>query len=309
MAKFLQLAVYVLCLAGVVLSQTASPGAAEDAQGIRITAQVEPRQVPLNRTATLTVRLEWAGDLDRYEVQRFDNPLMENFNILTTSSANRVQVINGRQVAVQEYYFTVKPEVLGMAYVDGMVVRYTDTATGKEYRLFANRLEAKAIDPLPEPGRYAWILWLAGGLIVVAGGAYLLWQQRLKKRAAKHAEEAQKAALQTVEQRFHSQLRDAIDLRSLDLDVQTAFARLSRLVRLYLAEKFTQGQLGQTTSELISVLKSSSGDERLVADAEEILNTADVVKFSGSAVSRDKLERMYTLFESWLTAPKTEREI
>ncbi len=309
MAKFLQLAVYVLCLAGVVLSQTASPGAAEDAQGIRITAQVEPRQVPLNRTATLTVRLEWAGDLDRYEVQRFDNPLMENFNILTTSSANRVQVINGRQVAVQEYYFTVKPEVLGMAYVDGMVVRYTDTATGKEYRLFANRLEAKAIDPLPEPGRYAWILWLAGGLIVVAGGAYLLWQQRLKKRAAKHAEEAQKAALQTVEQRFHSQLRDAIDLRSLDLDVQTAFARLSRLVRLYLAEKFTQGQLGQTTSELISVLKSSSGDERLVADAEEILNAADVVKFSGSAVSRDKLERMYTLFESWLTAPKTEREI
>jgi hypothetical protein len=143
MAALNRLAVLLLFIWSLVWSQVGNTGAEIGPDGIRITAEVAPHNVPLNRTARLTVRLEWAGDLDRYEIKRFDNPLMENFSILSTSGANRVQVVGGQPVAIQEYYFMLKPDVLGMAYVDGMVVRYTDIATGKEYRLFANRLEAK----------------------------------------------------------------------------------------------------------------------------------------------------------------------
>ncbi len=310
MTLFYRLVSVLLCLASVIRAQSAAPDPSTDAEGIRISALIEPREVPLNRTAHLTVRLEWAGDLDRYEVQRFDSPLMENFNILSTSSANRVRVVEGRPFAVQEFNFTLKPEVLGMAYVDGMAVRYSDAVTGKEYRLFANRLEAKVIDPLPEPGSYAWMLWIIGFLIAGGVAAYLLRQQHRKKEAARKAEEARRATVQTIEQRFHAQLRESIDLHTVDLDVRAAFERLSRLVRLYLAEKFFQGQMGQTTSELITALKSHNAGDRLAADAGEILSTADVAKFSGAAASRDKLERMYTLFESWLSAnPASTQEM
>ena len=71
-------------------------------EGIRVSASAQPNEVPLNRTAVVTIRLEWAGDLDRYEITRFDNPLVENLNIIETASANQVQVVGGMQVARQE---------------------------------------------------------------------------------------------------------------------------------------------------------------------------------------------------------------
>jgi hypothetical protein len=271
-----------------------------DEEGIRLSAKVEPQAVPQNRTALVTIRLEWAGDLDRYEVTRFDNPLVENLDIIGTASSNRVQVVGGVQVARQEYQYTVKPDGLGMGYVDGIVIRYTDRETGKEYRLHSSRLELKVVDPLPEPGSYLWLVILLAFLGAAAIAFFLVRRIRAKRAEAERLAREQRASQVTPEQKYAELLRAEIDLRQPDLDVNAAFGRLSGLLRRFLAEKYSLPLISATTSEVRGLMTEADADEKTIAETLSILENADIAKFSGAAQMRSELERAYTLLEYML---------
>jgi hypothetical protein len=271
-----------------------------DDEGIRVSATVEPLEVPQNRTAVVTVRLEWAGDLDRYEIERFDNPLVENLNIAGTASSNRVQVVGGLKVARQEYQYTVKPEALGMAYVDGIVIRYTDKETVKEYRLRTSRLELKVIDPLPEPGSYLWLVMLLG--FIGAASLTIFLVRRIRARRAEVARQAREllASSVTLEQKYAERLKVEVDLRQTDLDINDAFSRLAGVLRRYLAEKYSLPLLGATTSEVRGLMAEAGAGEKAIQDTLTILESADIAKFSGAGQLRSELERAYTILESQL---------
>jgi len=289
----------LLLLGGLLL--TAWPLRAQSGdEGIRVSAMAEPREVPQNRTALVTIRLEWAGDLDRYEIVKFDNPLVDNLSIIGTASSNQVQVAGGVQVARQEYQYTVKPDGLGMAYVDGIIIRYSDKATGKEYRLATSRLELKVIDPLPEPGSYLWlIILLAAGL---AAALTLFLVRRIRRRRAEAARLAleQQARQISLEEKYAERLKEEVDLRQPDLDPGAAFARLSGLLRRYLAERYSLPLISATTSEVRGLMEEAEADEGVITDTMAILEQADIAKFSGAAPRRGELERAYTILESML---------
>ena len=276
-------------------------------EGIRVSASAQPNEVPLNRTAVVTIRLEWAGDLDRYEITRFDNPLVENLNIIETASANQVQVVGGLQVARQEYQYTVKPDGLGMAYVDGIIIRYADRETGKEYRLASSRLELKVVDPLPEPGSYLWLVILLSILLSSLIAIYLVRRIRARRAEAERLARSQAASEVSLEQKYGERLREEIDLRQPDLDVNAAFGRLAGVLRRYLAAKYSLPLISATTSEVRGLMAEAGADERVIADTLAVLESADIAKFSGAAQMRSELERAYTILEGMLgtdTAPR-----
>ncbi len=298
---FLFLSLILLLQTVPSLSQDSTKVTALPTEGeIRLSASVNKTQVPLNRTVSFTIRLKWTGDLDKYEIHQFDNPLLENLEIVENSSANRVANVNGESQAIQEYEYTLKPKSLGMGYVEGLILTYTDMANDKEYRLTTNRIEIKVTDPLPEPGSKNWILWVT--LIIVFVIVVIIFVRQAAKRKAEKQRQAdiEAAASVPLEEKYLEKLKNTVDLNASDLDVGESFARLSRLLRLFLAEKFHVAGLEATTEDVIKELSSKELDERFVNDTAESLKKADMIKFSGGAGEKSELERMYTLIEASL---------
>jgi hypothetical protein len=276
-------------------AQTANAGAES---GIRLSAFVEKISVPLNRTVLFTIRMEWFGDLDKYEVHQLDNPLAQNLDIIGTGSSNRVANTEGRNTSILDYEYTLKPQSLGMAYVEGVIITYTDRETDKEYRLVTNRIEVKVIDPLPEPGSNAWIIWLACVVIIMGIATVVIRTVRRKKIEQEERAKNEAIAAVPAEEAFLKQIREQINLQDPDINLAGSFANLSRILRRFLAEKLEAPGLEATTEEVILSLRKKSLDERFILETCEILTKADQAKFSGGAIEKSELERALTLFEA-----------
>ena len=264
---------------------------------IRLSTSIEPTRVPVNRTAQLTVRLEWTGERDRYEIHPFDNPIVHNFEIIANASANKVASIGGQTATIREYTFTLQPTTMGMAYVENFIIKYTDLETDKEFTLTTNRVEVKVLDPLPEPGSKTWILWvlliacLAGGGVV----GFMIYKRKRAERLRQLQEEAEKNI--PIEERYLAELK-SIPMNDPDIDIVDSFSRLSKLLRRFIRDKFSLPGLEASTDELVSELRKLNADEKFIHETQEILKSSDIVKFSGGSSSRSELDRAYTLFEA-----------
>jgi len=283
-----------LLISSPVIAQDSTDSSRSQESIIKVSAFVNNKEVPLNRTVTLVIRLSWAGELDRYEIDEFENPVLRNLEIVATASSNRVSG-GPTPTAMKEYEFTLKPLELGMAYIEPTVITYSDRVLDQKQRLVTNRLEAKVIEPLPEPGEGNFSLTLIALLLVlIAGGVvgYLIY----KKRQSQAEEEAEVTL--PLEEQFLQELKESIDLSATDLDIGQAFSDFSRFYRKFLAEKFAIRALENTSDEVVRALKNIVADERFVNSTEDILTTCDLAKFSGAAGDKSELERVYTLIES-----------
>ncbi|MBN2000822.1 hypothetical protein JW935_24950 [candidate division KSB1 bacterium] len=276
-------------------SVTVQPVAGES--GIQLKAFVDKTKLPFNREMLFTIHLEWYGDLDRYEIHHFDNPIIENFEIFGNTNSNRVVSESGLRKAVQEYQYILKPKSLGMGYIEGMVIQYTDLASNEEFRLTTNRIEVEILDPLPEPGSIKWYyitipLLVLGALVLV----FFLMDRRKKNRQAVNEVEEKIS----IEEQCLRELAGSLDLDDPGLKVAEGIAFLSRLLRRFLRDKFQIAGSVFLTDEVIRSLKALDMDSRFVNDVEEILKRSDVIKFSGESAEKSELERFYTLVEAML---------
>lgn len=291
----------ILLAVGCVGAQTtALPAPSEE--GIKVSAFADQPTVPFNRTVQVTVRLEWFGDLDRYEITDVENVTAQNLEVVSNSSANKVAVVNGRNLAIHDFQYTMKPVSLGMGYVNGLTIRYTDSSNQKQYRLFTNRVEIKVLDPVSEPGSRLWIVYVLAFLAVAAVAGYAIMMVKKKKALEQQRRQAEVERNRPVEEHYLLALKEQVPLDRNDLDIGQALSRLSKLVRRYWAEKYAMPGLEATTAQFLSGLKSQKIEERVAREVQEILETADVAKFSGTNANRPTLERLYTLFEFQLNS-------
>lgn len=264
--------------------------------GIEITAFVKPDPVALNRNATLTVRLMWYGQLDRYDVHPLDTPIVENFEIKGSGSANRIDVRNGRQTAIREYTFTLNPQAMGMAYVEGLIVTYTDLKSDKDFRLVTDRIPVKVTEAVKESETWPWFVWLIMGLVVIGGsGAIWFIYKRRQKTALPDEENAPE-----LEQIFKDELESKVDLDDPNINQNEAFVYLSRLLRRFLAQKFKLAGLEATTHELMDSMESNGFSDSFMESVKAILVLADAVKFSGKRIEKRDLDQCYLQIESIL---------
>ena len=264
---------------------------------VQMQATIAPAQVPLNRQATLTVRLEWRGRVDDVEFDQLDNPQLTNLKLAGSSSANWTGLTDNQPAAARIYEFQLSPQSLGMGYADAMRIAYLDKAANQKHSLFTTRLDVEAIDPVAEPGERPWGLILGSvvGLAAIVGG--FVWLR--KKQIAKREAEA-RAAIKPVplEQKFLDELKQSINLNT--SEVNAAFALLYKLTRRYIAEKYSVTAQGISTEETLQALSEQAAPEDVIMPLAEVLQTCDLYKYSGESGDPTRLTRAYGLIENIL---------
>lgn len=270
--------------------------AASDSTEVKITARLLQQLVPLNQEATLIVEARWLGDPGKLTIAPLSPPVVTNLNITASSSANIVATQDGREVATRRYEFRLKPETLGMAYVDAVRLNYRDELE-KEYTLQTPRLQLKVIDPVAPPRRNQVVPMTVAGIaffLLLSGG--VLWRhQRLKRRAALEA--AQQKSI-SLEESYLQRLKTELDLTAHELPLQ--YQKLSDLLRRYLREAFELSALAGATDSLLLALEEARFPTDQLDQVKEVLKACDVVKFSGGSAEPNQLARLYTLVEALL---------
>ena len=263
--------------------------------GVTLSAQVDPPEVPLNRTLVLSVRLSWSGDLDWIEPGEPSDPVLTNFDIVGTASTNRVTDESGGRTAVKEIQYTLRPKTLGMGYVEPLTLTYTDIRTGRTFDLKTRRIEVEVLSGIPEKGKSGLLLLRILGAFALAAaavGAFLILRRR---RAASSRKEPEKPILEEAVLR---ELKEKIPLKTQDR--REAFSLLSKRFRQYLSEKYGIPGLEVTTAGLIQSLKEKGIEEAWVERCEKLFSKADVVKFSGHPAPVSEWEDAYTTVETFL---------
>ncbi|MGQ9853468.1 MAG: hypothetical protein ACUVTG_08725 [Candidatus Oleimicrobiaceae bacterium] len=286
-------------LVGLLLNVTFLLSQPVDIGGVKATAKLSDTRVPLNRTVTVTVTVEWFGNLDQYKVEDV-SPVVSNLEPVATASANRVGEADGRPYAVRQYDFTYRPQSLGMAYVEAMVVNYQEVATGQRRSVITPRLEVRVVDPVPEPGRRRLpVLWVVVGVVLGAVAGLSFWAAKERQVQRRRQQEAQQVI--PLEEQLLQELRQWVDIRSPVVDAKESSARLSRLLRRYLGEKYGVRALEATTDQLVDELTRVGVEQRLVEEVGAILRQCDVLKFAGpNAGDPATVQRLYTLVEDIL---------
>jgi len=268
--------------------------------GISLNCRVDRTETPLNRTVELVVSLQWSGDLQRYDILAFDNPILQNFDILGSGSSNKVSSVGGVATAIREYTFTLKPQTIGMGYIEPIIIKYTDTATDADFTLTSNRIPVKVNDPVSEGETLVWLLRLAAALIIVLLAFFVF--RLLRRKKIQREKLAQEAVIDdvSIEDEYLQELAALVNLNDPPKDGAKALSQMTRLLRRYLHEKFAAPGFEATTGELFQFLYAQKFDDHFINEMKELLSAADIVKFSGSAVSRADVEKSYGVIESTL---------
>ena len=276
---------------------SASLGIAQEGTEVKVSTSVVAERVPLNRTTKVVVQLKWKGTLSDIEFDQPDTPTLSNFKLAGSASSNWAGIEDGVNTAVRTFEYTVRPEGLGMGYVEGMRLSYLDKATGEKHSLYTDRLGIEVIDPVREPGEAPLGMAMTLGLVVtiVAAALVFLFESRSKKREReRRAAEAEKP----LELEYLDRLRSTIDVNT--IETKPAFTELSRLLRQYLRARFEIPTQGISTAEVVAAYGEIDDDVDQTMRLQEILQASDVAKFSGESGDPAKLARAYALTELFL---------
>lgn len=266
---------------------------------IKVTAEVDKKEVALNRQVICTVIVEWSGDLKRYQISEIENPIVENFEIIKTSAADRRLIEGGVEKAAKIYDFVLAPKSLGMGYIENVIVKYIDNETGEGQSLITPRLNVKVTEPVPEPGSTSWIIkWIVLAIVfVIALILVVRWQ---RKKAERKRREAEADKVVPLEEEFLTQLHESIKLNAPEINMNEVFWLISKITRKYLQQKYEIPALESTTEKILEQLSVLNLDQTMMNNIQEILTVSDLAKFAGSDVNRNELYRVHTLFEAIL---------
>jgi len=280
--------------------------AAQDSLGVRegeisISAAVNKLEVPLNRSVTFTLKIEWKGKQNKYAIGDFENPQLTNLIIRENSSSNIVEDREGTQYTVKLYNYILEPLEIGMAYIDGIIVEYTDTENDTKNRMVTKRLSVEVIRPVEERD---WSSILTGAAVVVAAGILIFGflKYRNKKEAKKKAELEALQPKIDVETKYLEQLKETDSKSSGDYGEK--LNKIVVLFRNYLTEKFETAFEGKSHKEIIESLKEKGTEEDVTEKIEYVYERSEVLRFSGQEVTRDDYLDIYGTVE-WLIEKHT----
>ena len=118
---------------------------------ISLKTYVQDETVALNREVVYEVELKWQGDLSRFKITEALEPNVTNLTVRGTGSTNRITTdSNGREISIKKITYYFKPIEIGMAYINGVTIRYEDTILNSKESLLASRLSVKIVEPIPE---------------------------------------------------------------------------------------------------------------------------------------------------------------
>lgn len=273
---------------------------------ISLRTYVEEGKVPLNRMAHFYVELSWMGKMSRYQIPQIPQPILTNLMMQGSGSSNRLEeTADGEFRATKTISYQLQPVAMGMAYIDGLSIRYTDTVTGETSELQSQRVALEVVDPLPDSsgsGLKAIVYVVLLSIFAVTVLYFLILYFRRRRQARKAVPQEICPAEASL-----SRLSSEIDPHGRNLAEMTS--RLSRILREYLMKAY-QIPTGELAAAEVSGRLTDAG---LGADEAqkmgELFEKFDVIKFSGAPVNPAEFSLLYGAAESFLLARKKEWQL
>ncbi len=253
---------------------------------IKLRTYLQTDRVPLNKEVVFNVELSWTGAMNRYRILEISEPALTNLKLRGSGSANRFyQDAHNQPHAVKTITFYFTPLEMGMAYIDGVTIKYLDTKTGQNGRLISQRIGLEITEPVSVPGDGRnWVRLVVFGLIA----AFLLLVLFSFKRYFQQKRQQQPVELpqKTLEEEFLDKLKNQVtQARGLP---EKKFNDLVDLLKHYFQKRFELPP-GSEFFEIRLILEKSAISADLIVKLEQLFERAERVKFAAEPVSESEL--------------------
>ncbi len=289
-----------LGLSFVLLAVGLAQPAADDSLNseIQLRTYLAKDAVPLNKEVVYYVELSWQGTLNRYHILKISDPVLTNLKLRGSGSSNRFYIDkNGKPRSVKKITFYFTPLEMGMAYVDGITIKYEDTVSKQTGRLLSERLPVKITEPVDQSSKgldLGKLLVIGLVLLFLFVVLFSLARYFQKRKETNEEEEAQL----TPEESFLKNLKENIRLNG-ELPEKN-FENLQHLFNQYLKERFGL-PIGSEFHEIKVVLDAHGINDNLIRKLEDFFKRGELVKFAGEPVSESELHIFMDTVELILT--------
>jgi hypothetical protein len=275
-------------------------------QNITLNAYVEQSKVPQNRPVILHVELSWPGRLNRYQIEPVSQPMLTNLLLEGSGSENRlITEEDGSLKSLKAVTYRFRPLEMGMAYIDGIVIKYTDHESGEEDRLISQRIMVEITEPLPEEGgnQLKALSYIVLFVILFGVVAYFLFQFVKKRRMIR--EDGVPAV--SLPETYLNRLAQEVDPRGTNL--AEMIQRLSRIFKEYLENDFHIRIRELSTRELIARLNGLELEDTDKNNLSAVFEKLDQIKFARKDIDPAEFTNIYGTIEGFLLKRKQKLEM
>jgi hypothetical protein len=298
--------VIIICLFYAVNAQQADSLSTGLGQNITLNAYVEQSKVPQNRPVILHVELSWPGRLNRYQIEPVSQPMLTNLLLEGSGSENRlITEEDGSLKSLKAVTYRFRPLEMGMAYIDGIVIKYTDHESGEEDRLISQRIMVEITEPLPEEGgnQLKALSYIVLFVILFGVVAYFLFQFVKKRRMIR--EDGVPAV--SLPETYLNRLAQEVDPRGTNL--AEMIQRLSRIFKEYLENDFHIRIRELSTRELIARLNGLELEDTDKNNLSAVFEKLDQIKFARKDIDPAEFTNIYGTIEGFLLKRKQKLEM
>lgn len=267
-----------------------------DTAAVELKTYVENSKVPLNRRVIFVVELSWVGDMSRYHLLPISQPVLTNLMIEGSGSANRLEELPGGQYrSIRSFTYRLSPVALGMAYIDGLEIRYQDPGTGEMNSLISQRVSVQVIDPLPDSSDNVppFIYLLLLGVFFSAIAYFLVRYFKTRQAAARAPEREIPLAEQYLKILAHDVDPRGTNLREMALET-------ARIFREYLSKQYNISSREASAGEIADHLRSAGVSEEELRRVDEALQKWDLIKFAGADIDPAEFTNLYEVVKNFL---------
>jgi hypothetical protein len=272
-------------------------------QQILLNSYVEESSIPLNGNVILHIEVSWPGKLNRYQIEPVSQPILTNLLLEGSGSENRLLTgEDGSLKAVKAITYRLRPLEMGMAYIDGIVLRYIDRESGEEENLSSQRIMVEILEPIPEnkSERFQAVVYIVLLIIFFVITTYFILKYFRKKKSARENGTPEISLAET----YLNRLSQEVDPRGTNLS--DMISRLSKIFREYLHQDLHIPAKELSTQEIVASIKNMELDESEINSLTQVFEKLDIIKFSGKSMDPNEFTHIYGTIENFLMKRKQQ---
>ena len=189
----------------------------------------------------------------------------------------------------------MKPIELGMGYVDGVFLKYTDNQTQESNTIVTKRIGIKIVKPIKEAD-YSHIIYAVLSFFVVTAAAFsIVFAVKRRRRAERERLEKEKKVVD-----LESQYLQIIKSFKPDAagDLNKFLNEISQALNKYISRKYEFETTGLNKNAIVAGLKEKDVNEDIIEKIDNVIEKSDIYRFSGQTIDLSEYEFIYSLIES-----------